>query len=155
MNAYPSELVVQLRPCVHVSGLVPEQKAWHDVLPHPTQVHPELCQALVAQLTRHAQPQAWYPPTRPDYVRMVFVAYAHKIPPARMRAGLRLQDEQARRVLGALPPRSPLSPLYPGGPLFPDGIISPSWIRKHTEYVPGVHVAFFCMPPHDLSLIHI
>ena len=106
MNAYPSELVVQLRPCVHVSGLVPEQKAWHDVLPHPTQVHPELCQALVAQLTRHAQPQAWYPPTRPDYVRMVFVAYAHKIPPARMRAGLRLQDEQARRVLGALPPRS-------------------------------------------------
>ena len=151
MNAYPSELVVQLRPCVHVSGLVPERKAWHDVLPHPTQVHPELCQALVAQLTRHAQPQAWYPPTRPDYVRMVFVAYAHKIPPARMRAGLRLQDEQARRVLGALPPRSPLSPLYPGGPLFPDGIISPSWIRKHTEYVPGVHVAFFCMPPHDTA----
>lgn len=152
MNAYPPELVVHLQPCVHVSGLVPENKAWHDVLPHPTQVYAELCDSIAKQLSQCSSvQQAWVSPGSSYRFRAVFVDYGHRIPPARMRAGLKLENEAARQVVSALPPRSPLSPLYPSGPLFPDGIISPSWIRKHTEYVPGVHLSFFCMPPHDAA----
>lgn len=145
-SSYPAELIVHLLPCVHVSGLVAERTPSYPTLAHPTSVYPNVCHAIVEAFAPQARPRLWYAPGSPPRLHTVMVDYAHVLPPARMRAGARITDVDAKHALQALPPRSPLSPLFPGGPLFPDGIVSPSWIRKHTEYMPGVHLAFFCLP---------
>ncbi|PKI85084.1 hypothetical protein MVES_001226 [Malassezia vespertilionis] len=148
MNAYPAELVVQLHACALVSGLVPEgireRNAAIDTLPHPTAAHPALCEQVRCAMLRKAR--IWSLPGVATF-RAVLVDYSYTYPPAKMRPPMRTANPIAKEALSSLPPRSPLSPLYVGGALFPDGIIAPSWIRKHTEYIPAVHIYFFCMPP--------
>ncbi|WFD19313.1 hypothetical protein MCAP1_001538 [Malassezia caprae] len=146
MNAYPVDLVVELQPCVHASGLLPADTP-PPGLAHPPSKHPALCAALAEALAPRTKAALWTAVGAGQRVRATLVHREHTLPPARMRAGLRVPDEAVRRTLAALPPRSPLSPLFPGGPLFPDGLVTPSWIRKHGEYVPAVRLAFFCMPP--------
>ena len=146
MNAYPVDLVVELQPCVHASGLLPDDAA-PPGLAHPPTEHPALCAALAEALAPRTRAALWTAAGAGERVRATLVHRDHTLPPARMRAGQRVPDAAARRALAALPPRSPLSPLFPGGPLFPDGLVTPSWIRKHGEYIPAVRLAFFCMPP--------
>lgn len=150
MNTYPAELVAQLPPCMHASGLVRRSadaprseplRAFDDV-PAPVDVYPELAAALAAAHERHARLRIWAPPDHQRF-RTVLVEHGHRLPLTKVTA--RAKDEAGQRALAALPPRSPLSPLLPGGPLFPDGIIAPSWIRKHIEYLPAVYVAYVCM----------
>lgn len=147
-QAYPAELVVHLLPCVHVSGLEAGASATTFAsLEHPAHAHPALCEALRQALLAQARPKLWRPRGGDTpLLRAVMVDYAHAIPPARTRAGARVADAEEHAALARLPPRSPLSPLFPGGPLYPDGMVSPLWVRKHTVYVPAVHVAFFCLP---------
>ncbi|WFD27012.1 hypothetical protein MNAN1_002006 [Malassezia nana] len=146
MNAYPVDLVAELQPCVHASGLLPDDTAPQGLL-NPAVAHPALCAALAEALAPRTKVALWTSVGAGQRVLATLVHHDHTLPPARMRAGQRLQDDGARRTLGALPPRSPLSPLFPGGPLFPDGLISPSWVRKHGEYIPVVRLAFFCLAP--------
>jgi len=160
MNTYPAELVAQLQPCVHVSGLVGARDERAAAAPvHPAEAHAALA-ARLADALRTPRTRVWAPPRGGPRVRVLLVDYAHTLPPAKVRAGARAANDVARRALAALPPRSPLSPLFPGGPLFPDGIIAPAWVRKHTEHVPCAHVAFHCLPAaddhalgHDIALI--
>ena len=160
MNTYPAELVAQLQPCVHVSGLVGARDERAAAAPvHPAEAHAALA-ARLADALRTPRTRVWAPPRGVPRVRVLLVDYAHTLPPAKVRAGARAANDVARRALAALPPRSPLSPLFPGGPLFPDGIIAPAWVRKHTEHVPCAHVAFHCLPAaddhalgHDIALI--
>lgn len=149
MNAYPAELVVQLHPFLLVSGLVGERAGDASKvarLPHPVTTHPEVCKALVSALGRRSKHRVWQPPSSAPRMHTALVDYAYVYPPAKVRAGGQAASEVARRALGSLPPRSPLSPLQVGGPLFPDGILAPAWIRKHTEYLPAVHLVFLCLP---------
>lgn len=148
MNAYPVDLVVELQPCVHASGLLPNDTA-PPGLAHPAAQYPALCKMLAEALAPRSKAALWTSAGAGQRVCATLVQRDHTLPPARMRAGQRLPEEAARTTLAALPPRSPLSPLFPGGPLFPDGLITPSWIRKHGEYIPAVRLAFFCMPPDD------
>ncbi|WFD22918.1 hypothetical protein MEQU1_001597 [Malassezia equina] len=148
MNAYPVDLVVELQPCVHASGLLPNDSAPPGLV-HPAARHPALCKMLAEALAPRSKAALWTSAGAGQRVCATLVHRDHTLPPARMRAGQRLPEEGARSTLAALPPRSPLSPLFPGGPLFPDGLITPSWIRKHGEYIPAVRLAFFCMPPDD------
>ena len=148
MNTYPAELVAQLPPCMLASGLVHRRDpraepagALRNVRA-PVDVFPELAAALAAAHEKNVRLRLWQPPARQRF-RVVLVAHGHRVPPAKVLARARTDD--AQRALAALPPRSPLSPLHPGGPLFPDGIISPSWIRKHIEYMPAVYVAYVCL----------
>lgn len=146
MNAYPVDLVAELQPCVHASGLLPADTP-PPGLAHPPSKHPALCAALAEALAPRTKAALWTAAGAGQRVRATLVHRDHTLPPARMRAGQRMTEDAARHTLAALPPRSPLSPLFPGGPLFPDGLVTPSWIRKHGEYVPAVRLAFFCMPP--------
>lgn len=146
MNAYPTELVAQLQPCMLVSGLVRREGSSAPTLPAfgavpaPLDAYAALCTELRTALERRGRIRVWSPPDAQARFRTVFVPSGHVPPPPKTRPGARL-DEHARRALASLPARSPLSPLQPSGPLFPDGIIAPSWVRKHWEYVPGVYVA--------------
>ncbi|WFD01786.1 hypothetical protein MOBT1_000462 [Malassezia obtusa] len=156
MNAYPAELVVHLHPFALVTGVVRDREgaprsAPAHALPAPTERFSELSRALADTLRRRGAPRVWAPPGGAPHFRFALAGYAHTYPPAKVRGGARIASEVGRRAVASLPPRSPLSPLFVGGPLFPDGILAPAWVRKHTEYVPSVHVAVFVLSPPTLE----